>query len=116
MRYEVIPTPKFEKDLKRLGKKNRNIGEDLIPVLEELENGDFQNKTILMQVKDNDNIAIKIRVADISRHGGKSGAYRLICYAEKENGQIYLLTMYAKNERDSISNKEILELILKYCI
>lgn len=115
MQYEVIPTPRFEKDLKRLGKKNRNIGEDLKPVLEELENGDFKNKTVLMQVKDNNNVAIKIRVADISRNGGKSGAYRLICYAEKENGQIFLLTMYAKNERESISNKEILELILRYC-
>lgn len=37
MQYEVIPTPKFEKDLKRLGKKNRNIGNDIEPVLEELE-------------------------------------------------------------------------------
>lgn len=116
MQYEVIPTPRFEKDLKRLGKKNRNISDDIQPVLEELEKGDFHNKTILMQVKDNKNVAIKIRVADVSRNGGKSGAYRLICYAEKENGQIFLLTMYAKNERDSISNREILELILKYCI
>ena len=116
MQYEVIPTPRFEKDLKRIGKKNRNISEDLKPVLEELENGDFKNKTVLMQVKDNDNVAIKIRVADVSSNRGKSGAYRLICYAEKEDGKIYLLTMYAKNERESISNKEILELILRYCL
>ena len=44
------------------------------------------------------------------------GGYRLICYAEKENGQVYLLTIYSKNEKENISNKEILELILKYCI
>lgn len=37
MQYEVIPTPKFEKDLKKLGKKDRGIGEDLEPVLEDLE-------------------------------------------------------------------------------
>ena len=37
MQYEVIPTPRFEKDLKKLGKKNRNIDDDLEPVLEDLE-------------------------------------------------------------------------------
>lgn len=37
MQYEVIPTPRFEKDLKKLGRKNRSIGNDLEPVLEGLE-------------------------------------------------------------------------------
>lgn len=116
MQYEVIPTPKFEKDLKRLGKKNRDISEDIRPVLEELERGDFRNKTILMQVRDNNNIVMKIRIANIKGNRGKSGTYRLICYAEKEDGKIYLLTLYAKNEIENISNQEILKLILKYCM
>lgn len=37
MQYKVIPTPRFEKDLKKLGKKNKNITDDLEPVLEDLE-------------------------------------------------------------------------------
>lgn len=37
MQYEVISTPRFVKDLKRLGKKNRDIGEDIEPILENLE-------------------------------------------------------------------------------
>ena len=37
MQYKVIPTPRFEKDLKRLGKKDRGISADLRPILEELE-------------------------------------------------------------------------------
>lgn len=37
MQYNVIPTPRFEKELKKLGKKNKNIDEDIRPVLEELE-------------------------------------------------------------------------------
>lgn len=37
MQYEVIPTPRFEKDLKKLGKKNRDIGDDIEPILENLE-------------------------------------------------------------------------------
>ncbi len=69
-----------------------------------------------MHLKDENNIAMKIRVASTSRKIGTSGAYRMICYAEKADGKIYLLTIYAKNELESISNKEILELILKYCM
>lgn len=69
-----------------------------------------------MSLKDNNNIAIKIRVASLTRKIGKSGGYRLICYAEKEDGKIYLLTIYSKNEQENIKNKEILELIMKYCM
>lgn len=116
MQYNVIPTPKFEKDLKRIGKKDRGIRGDIEPVLEDLENGNFQGETIPMSLKDNNNVAIKIRVASTARKIGKSGAYRLICYAEKEDGNVYLLTIYAKNEIENINNKEILELIIKYCM
>lgn len=116
MQYEVIPTPKFEKDLKKLGKKDRGIGDDIEPVLEGIERGEIHGKTIPMSLKDDNNMAIKIRVASTSRNMGKSGAYRLICYAEKEDGKVYLLTIYSKNERENITNKEILELILKYCM
>lgn len=116
MQYEVIPTPKFEKDLKKLGKKNKDIVDDIEPVLENLEHGKFDGNIIQMHLKDNNNVAIKVRVANTGNNKGKSGGYRLICYAEKENGQVFLLTIYSKNERENITNKEILELILKYCI
>ena len=116
MQFEVIPTPKFERDLKKLSKKNRNISDDIYPVLEKLEQGDMQGKVIQMHLRDNNNVAIKIRIANASSNSGKSGGYRLICYAEKENGQIYLLTIYSKNEKENITNKEILELVLKYCM
>lgn len=116
MQYEVIPTPKFAKDLKKLGKKDRGIRNDIEPILEGLEAGNFQGDIIPMSLKDDNNMAIKIRVASTSRNMGKSGAYRLICYAEKEDGKVYLLTIYPKNEMENISNKEILALILKYCM
>ena len=80
------------------------------------KSGRFNGDVIQMSLKDNDNIAIKIRVASLSRKIGKSGGYRLICYAEKADGKIYLLTIYSKNEKENIKNTEILELILKYCM
>lgn len=117
MQFEVIPTPQFEKDLKKIAKKNRNVGNDIKPVLEDLEKGNFNGDVIKMQFEDSvNNIAVKIRVAPASQNVGKSGGYRLICYAEKNNGQVYLLTIYSKTDMENISNKQILELILKYCM
>ena len=66
MQYEVIPTPKFEKDLKKLGRKDRSIRKDIEPVLEGLERGKHQGDIIPMRLKDNNNLAIKIRVASTS--------------------------------------------------
>jgi len=40
----------------------------------------------------------------------------MIYYAEKSDGTIYLLTIYYKKEKANITNKEIQELILKYCL
>lgn len=73
MQYEVIPTPKFEKDLKKLGKKNRGIAEDIEPVLEDMERGNFKGDIIPMNLRDNNNVAIKIRIANASSQKGKSG-------------------------------------------
>ena len=72
MQYEVILTPKFEKDLKKLGKKNRGIAEDLEPVLEDMERGNFKGDIIPMNLRDNNNVAIKIRIANASSQKGKS--------------------------------------------
>ena len=58
----------------------------------------------------------KARVANTDTHSGQSNGYRLIYYAEKSNGIIYLLTIYYKKEKSNISNKEIQKLILKYCL
>ena len=45
-----------------------------------------------------------------------SDIYEYNGYAEKSDGTIYLLTMYYKKEKANITNKEIQELILKYCL
>jgi hypothetical protein len=51
-----------------------------------------------MRLKDNNNMAIKIRIASTSRKIGKSGAYRLICYAEQENVKVDIQIERRKNE------------------
>ena len=67
-------------------------------------------------MKDNENNVVKVRIANSDTHSGKSNGYRLIYYAVKTDGTIYLLTIYYKKDKENIPNKEIQELILKYCI
>ena len=116
MQYKVILTPNFEKDLKKLKRKYRNIADDIEPTLEDLEKGNIKGDVIKMNLSDDEGSAIKIRVANTDINSGKSGGYRLICYAEKSDGTIFLLTIYCKREKEDISNKEILKLLAKYCM
>lgn len=42
---------------------------------------------------------------------GKSGGARIINYVVVSKTEIYLLTIYDKNEKESVADKEILDLI-----
>ena len=51
----------------------------------------------------------KLRVA--RKGGGKSGGYRLLHLYRREGLPVFLLTVFAKNERANISTKEKAELV-----
>lgn len=115
--YKIIATRKFDKDIKSYQRKFKNIGEDVKEIVDELKEGNLIGDVIKnLKMKDDNNNVIKVRVANSDAHVGKSNGYRLIYYAEKSDGTIYLLTIYYKKEKEDISNKEIQELILKYCM
>ncbi len=117
MQYEIIPTPKFERDIKHYKKKFKSVSNDVNEIVEELKKGNLQGDVIPnLEMKDNNNNTVKVRIANSDTNTGKSNGYRLIYYAEKSDGTIYLLTIYYKKDKENISNKEIQELILKYCI
>lgn len=117
MNYNVVPTKRFEKEIKQYQKRFRNVADDVDEVVQELEKGNLIGDIIPnLEMKDNNNNVVKVRIANSDTHAGKSNGYRLIYYAEKSNGTIYLLTIYYKKDKDNISNKEIQELVLKYCI
>lgn len=62
------------------------------------------------------NKTYKVRVANSDTHQGKSNGYRIIYYAVTEDLEIYLLTIYYKKDDIRIpTDKEIAELIEKYC-
>ena len=117
--YQVITTKQFEKDIKAYRKKFRNVAEDVNKVVETIKEGNLVGDTIpnLKMLDDNENVinVKKVRVSNTDTKSGKSNGYRLIYYAEKSNGLVFLLTIYYKKEKSNISNKEIQQLILKYC-
>ena len=117
MQYDVLTTPKFEKDIKHYRKKFKSVADDVNEIVEELERGNLQGDIVpnIEMLDDNNNI-VKVRIANSDTKSGKSSGYRLIYYAEKSDGTIYLLTLYYKKEKENFTNKEIQELILKYCM
>ncbi|HAR72104.1 MAG TPA: hypothetical protein DCR77_01655 [Flavobacteriaceae bacterium] len=104
MSYNIVATPEFLKEAKKLGKRYRSLKEDLTVLIEELQ----QNPTLGTALADN---CYKIRLAIKSKGKGKSGGARVITHLFIENETIYLLSLYDKSEQNSISDKEIKDLL-----
>lgn len=105
---EVIAQPSFKKELKKLKKKYRTIDQDYLNLIEELETNPYLGTDLGKGVH-------KVRMAITAKGKGKSHGARVITYTDAivsiEQGTIYLLTIYDKAERSTISDKEISELI-----
>jgi len=53
----------------------------------------------------------KIRISIASKGRGKSGGARVITYVKIVNATVYLLTIYDKSERETITSKQLQFLI-----
>jgi mRNA-degrading endonuclease RelE of RelBE toxin-antitoxin system len=103
MNYKIIATEDFERQLRRLSKKYSSITNDYAKFLEELLKNPEMGDKIGNDIR-------KVRMAITSKGKGKSGGARIITYhilIDVINTKIYLLTIYDKSERGSISKKEI---------
>jgi len=106
--YRVIPTLRFQKDVKHLQKKYRHI----IPDLEELNNILADNPSCGNAIEGLEGKVFKIRLASSDTAKGKSGGFRIIYYLLHTDKTVYLLTIYAKAYRENIDPAEI-KVILK---
>jgi mRNA-degrading endonuclease RelE of RelBE toxin-antitoxin system len=104
MKYKVIPTPEFIKNLKSLKKRYKSIKQDVLKLANKLE----ENPTIGIQLGNN---TYKIRIKNSDNNKGKSGGYRVITYFVNENNEIFLVTIYSKSEKETILDVELKELI-----
>lgn len=119
MCYTIVPTDKFENDVKYYIKKKgfRNIGTDIKKVTDKLEEGILVGDAIPGLHLELESHTYKVRTANTDTKVGKSNGYRIIYYVVKDDKEIYLLTIYYKKEDKRIpSNYEILQLVNDYCI
>jgi len=104
MSYSIIPTHRYEKELKRLSKKYPSLKNEYAELLQNIiikpDFGTFIG-----------NNCYKIRTAIASKSKGKSGGARTITYLYVETETVYLLTIYDKGEKDDLKANELKEMI-----
>ena len=104
MKYKVIPTPEFIKNLKTLSKKFKSIKNDVLDLANELENNPMLGTSL-------GNNTFKIRVKNSDLNKGKTGGYTVITYCISELQEVNLITIYSKAEKENILDLELIELI-----
>lgn len=104
MRYRVRTIPAFERHAKPLLKKYPSLRDELKTLVESLMVRPDQGSPL---GKD----CYKIRLAIASKGKGRSGGARVITYVYVEGETVWMLTIYDKSAKASISDKELRELI-----
>ena len=102
--YSVRLVRSFERDAKALLKKYTSLRQELATLGEELQ----ENPTLGTPLGQD---CYKIRLAIKSKGKGKSGGSRIIIYVVTDNEEVILLTIYDKQVKDNISEKELKELL-----
>jgi len=104
MNFNVHTTDFFDKELKSLSKKYPSIKNDYKILLDSLKEEPIQGQPL---GKD----CFKIRMAITSKGKGKSGGSRVITCVKVLADSVFLLSIYDKGDKESISDKKIDELL-----
>ena len=106
---EIRLTPEFQRKLRTLAKKYRQIQADLHPILEQLQLGVFLGD----QIPGIGSIVMKVRLKNSNIQKGKSGGYRLIYWISSPE-LIVLLDIYSKSDQQDIEVGEIRQIIKEF--
>ncbi len=99
---QVKFTDEFQRRLRALSKKYRQIRSDIQPVIEQLQVGEFVGD----QIAGTGYTVFKVRVRNSDIQKGKSAGYRLIYHVESPTS-VLLLLIYSKLERTDVPAEEI---------
>lgn len=102
--YSVRAARSFEREAKPLIKKYASLKQELATLGEQLQ----ENPTLGTPLGQD---CYKIRLAIKSKGKGKSGGARIITYVVTDNEEVILLTIYDKQVRGTIFEKELKELL-----
>lgn len=104
MTYNVIAVHTFKKELKKLVKKYPSLKNDFIQLVEILEHNPQQGTPL-------GNNCFKIRLAITAKNKGKSGGARVITNVIVKEETVYLISIFDKADKDSLTDKELKELL-----
>ena len=104
MSYKIEITRHFEREAKPLLKKYASLKSELKKLGKELSENPEKGVPL-------GNNLYKVRLAIASKGKGKRGGARVVTYLKTEQGNVYLLSIYDKGERDTISDKEIKDIL-----
>ncbi|WP_158861612.1 type II toxin-antitoxin system RelE family toxin [Lunatibacter salilacus] len=104
MSYSILPTHRFEKELKRLAKKFPSLKTEFAALIADISENPEAGTFI-------GNSCYKIRLAVASKGKGKRGGARVITYLYIETETVYLLTVYDKGEKAGLKPNELKEMI-----
>ncbi len=104
MSYKVSTISNFRKEAKRLIKKYPSLKNEIAELGQELS----QNAQLGTPLGNN---CYKIRLSIASKGKGKSGGARVITYVFVAATTVYLLSIYDKSEKSTISDNELKELL-----
>lgn len=97
-------TSRFEKEIKRLIKKFPSLKVEFQNLVADLKTNPETGSSI-------GNNCYKIRISIASKGKGKRGGARVITHVYVKAETIYLLSIYDKSEKDSISDKDLKEIL-----
>ncbi len=109
MNYKIQLTDNFKKEAKKLIKKYASLRIEIAELGKELS-----ENPVLGTHLGND--VYKIRLAITSKNKGKSDGARVITYVKVTATTVFLLSIYNKGDKDTISDEEIEELLQGYLL
>lgn len=105
--YKIEVYPRFKKEAKRLRKRYRSLLNDLDGLMRELLQNPYLGVDLGHGLR-------KVRLAITSKGKGKSGGARVITLVVEINEQqteIGLQYIYDKSERESLTDKELTDML-----
>jgi mRNA-degrading endonuclease RelE of RelBE toxin-antitoxin system len=102
--FEVVPLRPFEKQLKRLVRKYPSLRAEFMELADQL------SRTPRLGIGIG-NSCFKIRLSIASKGAGRSGGARVITHVRVSTTRVYLLSIYDKSEKDTLTPTELRDLL-----
>ena len=104
MSYSVKSIPRFEKNLKKLAKKFPSLKTEYANLVNTLKENPQQGILI-------GHNCYKMRLSIASKGKGKSGGARVITNFVVTDNTVYLLSIYDKSDKETLTDKELIDLL-----